>query len=165
MSRTKEYLFPIVRVDKSFTEELSKLANKKQIIDVYLGEYELDKDHLYIISKQPLEHESCICYKSILGAYVIKYPIKERFKSTVDNFIQGKYSKMYSSKTLNELLINLDKTWVYQTLTRDPKYIPKFINILKKANLVSQDFKPTDEWLQKTELDIPPKKSDLIWNT
>jgi len=164
MTRVYYYLFPIVRADKEFCEKMYKLSKEKNLIDVYLGDYELDKNHLYIHTKVELEGS----YKVIGTGYMYKYPIKERFKNVVEKFLQGKYSEMYSSSMLKELLLDVkdpskSKSFVQKVLTKDPSYTNQFIKNLHKSKLIDKPEILTEEWKQTTELDIPPKKEDLLW--
>lgn len=170
MTRTQHYLFPIVVTDQDFTKLIGDCRRYKQLLDVYLGEYELDKEryfYVHVSDNKYFKDSPYVQNKRFLKTgYVIKWKIPERFYGAYDSFLLGKYSKMYSNNELNELFIHnrTDKglNWKHMVLTRNKEYIPSFIEQLKKSNLVSNSFNPNQEWLDNTELDIPPKKEDLI---
>lgn len=88
----------------------------------------------------------------------------------IDNFIQGKYSQMYSKDILERIVkktITVDKQEVinpvYGVLSHDPEYIPFYLDQLNSdynTSLKAEDIK------HHTEYDIPPlpKNEVLRWS-
>ena len=161
MTKTQYYLYPIIVIDQPFVKSINKELKAGNLLGVYLGEYELDKSHLYIHLKKDFNYEGLKAEKRFLkSGYILKYPIPERFKSSVDRFLKGEYSKMYSFKDIEDLSIE-SKTEKYLVLTGDRKFVPFFKERLLKAGLITEKFNFKD-WEETTELDTPPKTTDLL---
>lgn len=136
-----DYIFCIVSINnyKAFNELLDYLENK----DYYVTDY------IYSLTNK-------------LHCIVLKNPRPE----VIDNFLAGKYSKMYSEEEINRFFLKTvtikgveHYTEVYAILTKRPEYQNKFIeNIYKdfgtQLDLVSEDM----------ELDYPPIQSEEILN-
>lgn len=172
-NRTSIYLAPILNIDEGFTKYFLELKKKDSVFGVYLGEGEYNGDYCFYFHLRDkfIDPPKCdnivgIEKRFLKEGSILRYRIPERFQLSVDNFIVGKYSKMYSNNDLNDLwihpVVSSGPNWKHMVLTRNPNYIPTFIAELTKANLVDSKFQPDDEWLKTTELDIPPKRADYI---
>ena len=105
-NRTYKYLFPLLNY---YHKNMTNNLEKKEILGVYLGHKELDKDNLYIVTKyNPFNFVGGRSYTK--KHYDLKYQYPQRryyvfvieipkiFKNTVESFLEGEYSKMFENK-------------------------------------------------------------------
>ena len=159
MNRTYYYLLPTVLTD-NMNKQISYLIRKRQIINCTIGVDEIVSNKIFLQTKSDSNLPNC--KKQFDGSYITEFDIPERYHESVQYFIKGKYSKMYTALDLKDLNVSkLRPQFVYKILTRDLNYLPEFIKKLKTNKLVSNDFVPAQSWIETTELDIPPKKQEL----
>lgn len=99
--------------------------------------------------------------------WIITISIPEIFQNLMYNFLEGKYSKMYSSLQINYyikkyIVVGNQKAAnpIYQVLTKDESYKKIFEKNLIKEFRLKSDFTVADD----IELDTPPILKDECFN-
>lgn len=127
--------------------------------------------HYINVKQSRMEFMEALQYFRNLDYYVIDYPfdsnkngnlhvvvLKIPFPETLDLFLQGQYSKMYTKDQIKnwvpetiEINGHVEKTSIYQVLTKDPKYFDTFRNkVIDELGVRESSIN------YKSEYDLPP---------
>lgn len=90
---------------------------------------------------------------------VIRVP--DRFNSAYDNFLKGKYSKMYDQEDINSLFSIPAREKEYKILTLDSTYAEEFV---KQVNKEFSTTVTVEEFESFEEMEIPLKRCEEVFN-
>jgi hypothetical protein len=127
------------------------IPNKKIYVNAKEGRRTF-KAFLDYIKKSKYYYDDYII-DSVIHAVVIKIP--DEFKTTYDNFVVGKYSKMYKDNLLKVLFSNKDNLAV---LKKERHYQEVFKEKIKSKFGVTDKYLPDID--DDTELELPPNKKE-----
>ena len=92
--------------------------------------------------------------------HIIVITVPKGFETAYDNFLQGKYSQMYTEDQVNLLFSNPDRKKEYDILSKNKSALDGFIKTINTEFDVNAN--PKD--FQNSEYELPLRKSEEIFN-
>jgi len=149
-------LFAAYSVNGSYDCTRKRFLNSKNGKTIFLN-------FLKSIRKSSYYYDDYIYDEKI---HIVIYSLPQQYNKSYDEFIKGKYSKMFSEEEIKELFTHEDNIAVLKKL---PHYKETFINQIKyKFSVKEGNYKSTvpDEIIvidENTEFELPPtKETDWI---
>lgn len=164
-NRTKRYLLPILNnYPKIFKDELQKVHFNLFVGDVDYYRTRQFESNLFIVIpfKQTLIN-ACRAIKwykqeyplNLTDKYVIVIDIPPEYKDSYENFLLGRYSKMYTSRQIKELgfpqILNGDINLTYCVLTHNAMAYEDYKRVLREVYHTNQ------YPIEPEEYDVPPR--------